>query len=316
MKQLIVKEKGTHERLDVWLFRYHGIMSRSAYHKEIIKGAVLLNDKKAKPSTVVRQGDVIATMLDERAPDPLRPIKENLNIIYEDNDILIINKPAGLIVHPTANSKIITLVNYLMSYCPSIKGVGESPFRPGIVHRLDKLASGLMVIAKNNESFARLKQAWQKGEVQKKYLTLVWGELHESGSVELNIVRSKRSGKMVTTKVDGREATTLYRPLKRYTTTTLLEVETKTGRTHQIRTHFKAIGHPVVGDPLYKGKKVPTTKGVGIPTDNVGKRNYKTPRLFLHAFYLKFSINNEYKIFKSPLPKDLKKYLDSLKPKT
>ena len=300
MKEFTVKG-GEGTRIDLWLSLYEKEISRSTFHKGIKSGLVLVNGKKVRPSYKVQTNDRITINLIKEVNDPLRPVKGKIKIIFEDENIIIVNKPSGIAVHPSEGLKEITLVNLLLYYMPTLKNVGEDPMRPGIVHRLDKDTSGLIVIAKNNKAFQELKNAWQEGSVSKKYIALVWGRLpHDEGSINFNIARSKRMGRMTIAKDRGKTALTLYKVKKRFTNATLLEVEIKTGRTHQIRTHFKGIGHPVVGDPLYRFKKM-------------GKA--KAPRLFLHAFYLalpsqKSGIMNEWR---SPLPKELKEFLKKLK---
>jgi 23S rRNA pseudouridine1911/1915/1917 synthase len=299
MKKIVVTDETVGMRLDVFLTS-HGDTSlpRSFYQKLIKKNSVFVNSKHEKSSYRIQTGDVITYDESSLTFDPLHKTTIEFDIIYEDGDIIVINKPAGLSVHPSLHVQEETLVNYLLAYNASLKNVGEDPLRPGIVHRIDKLASGLVVIAKNNNAFTHLKKVWQKGEVKKKYFVMVWGNIKDEGEIDLPIQRSKRTGKMVAVRGAEKKAVTLYKPLTYYTNQTLLEVETKTGRTHQIRTHFKSIGHPVVGDPLYTYKKSKTS----------------LKRLFLHAYYLKIPlIANELKEWEIELPEELKNYLQTLK---
>lgn len=180
---------------------------------------------------------------------------KEIQIIYEDNDILVVNKPAGLLVHG-----LNSLVDWLVEKYPNIKSVGEDPERPGIVHRLDKDTSGVLLIAKNQKSFEYLKEQFQERKVKKKYLALVYGSIkNNSGIIDLPIGRSAGDArkKSALGKIKGkiREAITEYRVLRRFKDFTLLEAYPKTGRMHQIRVHFKAIGHPIVCDKLYGPKK-------------------------------------------------------------
>ena len=233
--------------------------------------------------------------------------KEDIKIIYEDKDILAVNKPAGLLVHLDPKKKRKdeeTLVGWLIEKYSGIKEVGDDPeLRPGIVHRLDKETSGVLVIAKNQEAFERLKSQFQKREVKKEYLALVRGVLKEpSGVIDLPIGKSKKDFRKKTSlgKMAGkvREAVTEYEVVKRFGGYTLVKVFPKTGRTHQIRVHFKAIGHPVVCDKLYGPKK----------QDCLGLQRH-----FLHASSLEIALPSGGRIkLEADLPDDLQKVLKSL----
>lgn len=240
-----------------------------------------------------------------------------LDVVYEDEDIVVLNKQAGISVHPSVNEPQGTLVNALIAKYPEIKNVGDDPIRPGIVHRLDKDTSGLLVVAKNQKTFEFLKKEWQEGKVVKKYLTLVWGHPKEKGEIVSELTRSlkdfrkrmvvrparpnSRSGrpeKNLEKTIKGKLAVTEYRVIKKYRDFSLVEVYPKTGRMHQIRVHFASLGHPVVGDKIY-GKKRELPEGLD--------------RQFLHAFYLNFSLSNGKKLaFETDLPTDLEKVLAKL----
>lgn len=233
-------------------------------------------------------------------PDSSIPI----SVVYEDENIIVINKQAGISVHPSINEPGGTIANALVARYPEIKNVGDDPMRPGIVHRLDKDTSGLLVVAKNQETFEFLKKEWQSGQVIKKYLALVWGHPKEKGEIISELARSlKDFRKRVVIKpgknnIKGKLAVTEYRVIKKYKDFSLLEVIPKTGRTHQIRVHMASIGHPVVGDKVYGNKKV-APEGL--------------TRQFLHAFYLSFSLPGGKKIaLESDLPEDLNKILAKL----
>lgn len=218
-----------------------------------------------------------------------------MKIVFENNDILVIDKPAGLIVHPVNKSPKNTLVEQILSYCPKIKDVGDDSLRPGIVHRLDKDTSGLMVVAKNNQAFRYLKKQFASRKVIKKYLALVIGQVKDKkGTITKAISLSKKDHKKRSALLDekAKQAWTEYKVLKRFKAYTLLEVIPKTGRTHQIRVHLASIGHPIVGDKQYKFKRQPRLAGL--------------KRQFLHAAYLKLKLPNGKLIkFKSELPQDL-----------
>lgn len=218
-----------------------------------------------------------------------------IDIVFENNDILVVDKPAGLLVHPVNPEQKDTLVDKLVSRYPEIKKVGDDPQRPGIVHRLDKDTSGLMVIAKNEATFNYLKKQFQDRKVIKKYLALVHGQVKdEKGTITKAINFSKKDYRKRSALLDdkAKPAWTEYNVLKRFADYTLLEVQIKTGRTHQIRVHLSSIGHPVAGDKQYKFKRQPQIPGL--------------KRQFLHAFYLKFKLaDGKLKAFRSDLPKEL-----------
>lgn len=225
-----------------------------------------------------------------------------MKIIYENNNIIVIDKPAGLLVHPTHKQEKDTLVDWILSRYPEIKNVGEKS-RPGIVHRLDRDTSGLLIIAKNNDSFNYLKKQFQDRKIEKTYLALVVGKLKEKkGVITKTISLSKKDYKRRSTLLDAhsKPARTEYKVIKEYKDYSLLEAKPKTGRTHQIRIHLSSIGHPIAGDKQYKHKRQPTP-------DNL-------TRHFLHAQHLKFQLSNGRIVeFKSELPKDLKEVIDNLK---
>jgi len=226
-----------------------------------------------------------------------------LKIVFENQDIIIINKPAGLTVHPTRPEQDNTLVNQLLDYYPEIKDVGEDVLRPGIIHRLDKDTSGLMVIAKNNKSFEYLKDLFKNREITKKYLALVHGKVKDKkGTITKSISLSKKDHLKRSALLDekSKPAWTEYQVKKYFNNYTLLEVTPKTGRTHQIRIHLTSIGHPITGDKQYKFKRQINPKNLN--------------RQFLHASYLKFKLpNGKIAEFKSKLPQDLEEVLESIK---
>jgi len=226
-----------------------------------------------------------------------------LKIVFENQDIIIINKPAGLTVHPTRPEQDNTLVNQLLDYYPEIKDVGEDVLRPGIIHRLDKDTSGLMVIAKNNKSFEYLKDLFKNREITKKYLALVHGKVKDKkGTITKSISLSKKDHLKRSALLDekSKPAWTEYQVKKYFNNYTLLEVTPKTGRTHQIRIHLTSIGHPITGDKQYKFKRQINPKNLN--------------RQFLHASYLKFKLpDGKIAEFKSKLPQGLKEVLESIK---
>lgn len=224
------------------------------------------------------------------------------DVIYEDPDVLVIVKPAGLLVHKVlGKEEEVTLADLLVERYPEIKGVGEKPERPGIIHRLDKDVSGLMVVARNQAAFEFMKKQFQERTMKKEYIALVHGNLSkDEDTIRLKIARSREKARMVARpeNQEGRDAVTHYTVLDRWRNYDLVNIKIETGRTHQIRVHFHALGHPLVGDPLYKIR--------GIKPKALG-------RVFLHATKLTLTLpSGEVKTFDSPLPQDLADVLPTL----
>ncbi len=227
-----------------------------------------------------------------------------INIVYEDKDIIVIDKPAGLLTHKAESSPgEKTLVDFLIEHYPPIKNVGEDLSRPGIVHRLDRETSGLIITAKNNDAFKYLKNLFQERKIEKKYYALVHGILkNKSGVIDSPI--AKLEGKQTTQlkgkkELEGKTAVTEYKVIKEFEKYSLLDVTIKTGRTHQIRIHLKSIGHPIVCDKIYGTKKT-------VCPDNVG-------RMFLHAYHLSFiTPSGAPLVLESDLPKELAKGLENI----
>ena len=226
-----------------------------------------------------------------------------MKIVYEDAGVIVVEKSAGMIIHSAPGVKERTLVDELVEKYPELKAVGEDPSRPGIVHRLDKETSGLMLVARNQQSFENLKKQFAERDVHKEYIALVHGKIRDDvGVIKFRIGRSKKGARMAGRPEgqEGREAITEYEVIKRFVNATLIKAKILTGRTHQIRAHFHAFGHPVVGDSLYK------IKGMKI--------RHAPPRLFLHAAKLGFTdLQGQYREFESPLPKELEEYLSKLR---
>lgn len=308
-KEIKVEGESMNKRLDVYLTKkLEGEFSRNQIIAAINDGLITVNGKTAKPKYLVRNNDLvkISGLETSSASVPLKPVEGKLDIIYEDENLMALNKPAGLSVHPAEQNKDeITLVNYLLAYYPDIKTVGEYPLRPGIVHRLDKETSGVIVVAKNQETFLKLKNIFKRHLLQKTYLALTVGIFRDkSGCIHYPIARSKTFGKFRRAKqeeiADGlksREAHTQYRVLHEYQNNySLVEVTPLTGRTHQIRVHFATIGRPIVGDKIY-----------GSSLDKLHPQ-----RQFLHASRLSFTLRQTRYSFFSPLPADLITLLQKL----
>ena len=236
-------------------------------------------------------------------------INPEIKILYEDDSLLVVDKPAGIVVFPEGNTKEKTLIDLLLDRYPYLKNSGEKP-RYGIAHRLDRDTSGILLVAKNDKIFSFLKEQFKKRSVEKKYLALIIGHLSKKeGIIETLIGRSQKNRKKQSVylpnepKSEGkRKAITFYKLLKSFDNYDLVEAKPKTGRKHQIRTHFAYIGHPIAGDRIYAFKNQPLLRGLN--------------RQFLHASYLKIKLlNGKIKEFSSSLPKNLKETLDSLESK-
>ena len=243
-------------RLDVYLAEKLD-KTRSAVLKAIEEGRVLLNGKvPAKPGIKVSIGDMIEVSFPEPRPISAEPQDIPIEILYEDNDIVVVNKPQGMVTHPASGSPDGTLVNALLYRVSDLSGI-NGEIRPGIVHRLDKDTSGVLVVAKNDAAHLALSKQISSKKALRYYYALVVGNIaEEQGRVEKPIARSKKDRKQMAVSEEGRNALTLYKVIERVKGYTLIECELRTGRTHQIRVHMKSIGHPVLGDPVY-GKANP-----------------------------------------------------------
>ena len=291
-----VQEDG--ERLDRFLAARVEGYSRSALQKLIGDELVLVNGVPVKAGYKLSQGDLVSAYLPplEIPPSP-KPQLMDLDVIYEDQDLLVINKPAGMVVHPAPGHLSGTLVNALLARYPELAGEGSE--RPGIVHRLDRDTSGLILVAKHPAAKAHLQAQFKRRQVDKTYLALLHGVLEPvQGIVEAPIGRDPRNRKRMAVVTEGRPARTGYRVRQHYPEHTLVEATLETGRTHQIRVHFAAIGYPVAGDTVY------------------GRRHSALDlrRQFLHAWRLAFALpsSEQERSFLAPLPHDLQSVLDDL----
>ena len=291
-------------RLDRYLVSVLEDLSRTKAQQLIECGMVLVNGSANKPSYALRVDDVVqlsrASSLLGTQASHLKPLYHALDIVYEDADLLVINKAAGMVVHPAPGHADDTLVNALLAYRPELQEIGGEQ-RPGIIHRLDKDTSGLMIVAKNTRALTALTEQMQRHEVVKRYLALVEGSMPlDQGSIDAPIGRDPRHRQqMAVTATASREARTHFRVLQRYPHGhTLLLLQLETGRTHQIRVHLKAIGHPVVGDPVYGSSNK--------------QRGLTLNRQFLHAYQLKFTHPTTHAILEleAPLPDDLQAVLE------
>ena len=304
MPKFIIDETQSKRRIDQVLVDVLKI-SREKVQALIKSGEVTMNEKSPKPHTPVQLNDVVVYPKISTKPPKQEVTNIELPILFEDDDLVVINKPAGLIVHRT--NEIDTrpsVVDILLKKYKGMKKIGDNPLRPGIVQRLDREVSGVMVVAKTQKMFENLKKQFHDREVEKKYTALVYGKLpKEHDEISFAIARSKSQGRMVarTGEQDGKEALTQWDVVDRFKNVTLVDVKILTGRTHQIRVHFLAVDHPVVGDRLYRKKSMRHVK-----EKNLG-------RLFLHANSLTIHLaDGKKKTVKVPLPKELKMILDAL----
>jgi 23S rRNA pseudouridine1911/1915/1917 synthase len=289
-------------RLDRYLTSTLSNLSRTASQQLITEGSVLINGRPSKSGYSLRENDevLILRLVSSVVQKELVPQTIPLDIVYEDADLLVVNKAAGMVVHPAAGHQDDTLVNALLAYYPELRS-NEEDMRPGIVHRLDRDTSGLIIVAKNLRTQAALVDLMKLHKVEKRYIALVEGIVSlDKGSIDAPIGRDPRHRQqMAITVVDGREARTHFKVLERFARHTLLLLQLETGRTHQIRVHLKAIGHPVVGDEVYGSGHVQQDK--------------ELQRQFLHAYQLRFIHPSTGKVIEleAPLPSDLQIILNN-----
>jgi 23S rRNA pseudouridine1911/1915/1917 synthase len=292
-------------RLDIFLARHLVQFTRSHIQTLNRSGGVLVGNRQEKAGYRLRGDEVIEVDLETPRVPSLEPQDIPFRVVYEDDDLAVIEKPAGLVVHPGAGTSEGTLVHGLLFKFQSLSGAGGDS-RPGIVHRIDKWTSGLLIVARNDWTHARLSRAFQDRAVEKTYLALVHGRMRQpSGDIELNIGRhSTVRTRMSVQQGRGRSALSSYRRLKALDDFSLLEVKIKTGRTHQIRVHLAAIGHPVVGDDVYGERRYAAFV----------KKYGKPGRYFLHAAELKFTHprTGELLHLESPLPEELNDLLERI----
>jgi len=305
IRQLVADGSASNERLDRYLSRVTGL-PRSQVQRLINGGRVLVEGRRLKASAAVLPGQRIRLSIPPPQPSALTPEPIPLEILYEDTDLVVLNKPAGLVVHPAPGHSRGTLVHALLHHCLDLPGIGEER-RPGIVHRLDKDTSGVMVVAKTDAAMASLAGQFKGRRVKKSYLALVHGEVKQmEGRVEAEIGRHERDRKRMAVRTrKGREAVTTYRVMQRLDGFTLLQVHPETGRTHQIRVHLSSIGHPVVGDKVYGGTR---EKKFRVPGSGFRVR---AERQLLHAWKLGLfhPKTNEWMEFEAPLPADFASWL-------
>lgn len=306
---LTIEHSHPGERLDAFLRKHLPTLSRSAAQRLIEQGHITVNGKPTKPTHTPRAGDVVRIEWPEAAPAKAQPENIPLNLIYEDDCLLVLNKPAGLVVHPAAGNEEHTLVNALLHHCKGeLSGIGGVA-RPGIVHRLDKETSGCLVVAKNDETHTALSAQFAGRTVEKTYLAIVCGELPRAqGEIRAAIARHPTQRKRMAVREEGggRAAHTGYRVIERLNQATLVEAHLHTGRTHQIRVHFQHLGHPVAGDTTYGQRQ---TRRLAELT------KYDAPRVLLHAHKLTFvhPRTGRKMTFTAPWPEDFEDALKFLR---
>ncbi len=292
------------QRLDTYLAAHLPAASRTRIQELIREGRVSVNGAQAaRPSVRLRGEEMVAVEVVERPPLEAAPEAIPLAVLYEDDDLVAIDKPAGMVVHAGAGVRRGTLVNALLHHFGRLSSVG-GPLRPGLVHRLDKATSGVLLVAKNDEAHRRLAEQFSRRQVDKRYLALVHGRLPRAHDViRLRVARDRvRRTRMTTRRQEGRAAETEYRVLTSASGFTLVEALLHTGRTHQVRVHFSSVGHPVVGDTLYGAPRMLRRDNRSRPTLN---------RNFLHAQRIRFRHPRSDALVevKAPLPEELRELL-------
>lgn len=303
-KLTIVLQSDIPKRLDVFVSEKTGI-TRSQVQKLIKEGLILVNNETENQNYKVKLGDVITIHKPEEQKEILIPEAIPIKILYIDEHLVVVDKPSGMVVYPAAGHNRGTLVNALAYHCKKLATVG-APLRPGVVHRLDKDTSGVMVVALDDKAYYDLVEQFKKRTINRKYVALIYGNIKEdSGEIEMKIGRAVSDRKKMSTRTRrGKEAVTRWKVIERFGAATLIEAKLGTGRTHQIRVHFSAIGHPVLGDKTY-GKKTAI---------EINRKKIVFPRQMLHAETLGFihPVKKEYIEFSSPIPEDMEECIRHL----
>lgn len=293
-----VDEQQINQRIDKLLADWLQSLSRARIKDLIKENRVTVNDKLVKASYKCQLHDEIEIQIPEPEPIDIKPEQIHLDVVYEDTDIIVVNKPRGMVVHPAPGHDSGTLVNGLLAHCQDLSGINGA-IRPGIVHRIDKDTSGLIMVAKHDQAHESLAQQLKNKTVVRKYNAIVHGQVeHSRGTVNAPIGRDERDRKKMTVTEKGREAMTHFKVIERFSKYSFIECQLVTGRTHQIRVHMKYIGHPVAGDPKYGPKKTLPIEGQA-----------------LHAKTLSFvhPTTGEQLMFSVPLPNDIVSLLEDLR---
>lgn len=295
------------ERLDLYLAGHIENATRNKVQRAIRDGYVLVNGKAARASHQVAPGEVIHVVLPKPPPQKALPENIPLDIIYEDDQLLVVNKPAGMVTHPAYGNYTGTLVNALLYYCRGLSGA-DDPLRPGIVHRLDKDTSGLMVVAKTDTAHSSLGRQFAQRTIDREYQAVVWGIFErQQGVIETPLGRSKSDRKKMAVVQEGKAAITEYAVIQQFDYLSLVRLKLRTGRTHQIRVHLSHINHPVFGDPTYNGRRILYGPGTARQRADVQRLLKLMPRQALHAKTIGFYHPTLEKrvFFDSDLPQDI-----------
>lgn len=287
MQKIKIDEQFKNQRIDSYLPQALDV-SRSKVSKMIKNEEILVNGKKTKNSYILKENDLVEVgEIKEEAMQAL-PEKMDLDIIYEDDDVIVVNKPNGMVVHPAVGNKSKTLVNGLLYHSKNLSTI-NGEFRPGIVHRIDAYTTGLLMVAKNDKAHKILAKELEEKKTTRKYIALVWGIINtDTGTIDAPIGRDINDRKkMAVTDINSKDAITHFKVIERYSNATLIELKLETGRTHQIRVHMNYIGYPVVNDPVYGRRKL---------IDNTGQCLHAKTLGFIHP------TTHEYMEFDSPLP--------------
>ena len=300
MKEYIVSQEEKGKRLDAYISSADTDITRTSAQRLIEDGNILVNGKNAKVSYKIQENDKISVEIPEPKQIELKAQDIPIEIVYEDSDIIVVNKPKGMVVHPANGNPDGTLVNAIMAICKdSLSGIGGE-IRPGIVHRIDKDTSGLLIVAKNDNAHVKMSEQIKNHEVKKTYIALVRGVFKENeATIDMPIGRSTSDRKKMAVNKNGKDAITHIKVLKRFDKYTLLQVNIETGRTHQIRVHLSHIGYPIVGDYTYSN----------------GKNEFDVVGQCLHAQKLEFKhpITQKDMCLEAELPQYFKDILDKLK---
>lgn len=305
------RDSAGHPRIDTFVSEKTGI-TRSQVQKLLETGHVTLNGRPVKPNHRIKENDAIVITVPEKEPEALLPEDIPVNILYHDRDIAVVEKPPGMVVYPSPGHRRGTLMNALAFHLGRLATVG-GPLRPGVVHRLDKDTSGVMVVALSDRAYYGLVEEFRKREIKRSYLALVYGSLKkERGKIALTVGRSEADRKKMSTRTrSGKEARTSWERVEVFRGATLIKAKLATGRTHQIRVHFASIGHPVLGDRTYGKKTSIEIRGLG----NRLKRSVTFPRQMLHAELLGLThpVTGEYMEFKTEMPEDMARAVNELR---
>jgi 23S rRNA pseudouridine1911/1915/1917 synthase len=301
---IIIMQNAKGQRLDTFI-SLNSILTRSHVQRLIRQGLVHVNSRIEKSGYTVREGDRIEFAIPDEPEGILAAEDIPLDVLYEDEYIIVVNKPPDMVMYPSLGHESGTLMNAVVSVCKKLSSVG-APLRPGVVHRLDRDTSGLIVIAKDDWAHHDLVKQFKERTVEKYYMTLLYGSLKaDHGEIKTLIGRSASSRKKMSARPrSGKEAITQYRVIRRFRFATLIQVRIITGRTHQIRVHFASVGNPVLGDRTY-GRKTSIT---------IAQRTLSFPRQMLHAYSLKLRhpVSGEVLEFTAPVPEDMKKAIEEL----